>query len=65
MSKTHLRIAAMGDLHVSRHSQGAFHELFRQIGEYPRNRLCRHHPFRYDFSRSLNNLLARNRPTFV
>src|SRR5262245_20681367 len=33
LSKTHLRIAAMGDLHVSKHSQGAFHELFGQVSE--------------------------------
>ena len=30
-SKTHLRVAAIGDLHVSRHSQGAFHQLFTHI----------------------------------
>ena len=29
--RTHLRIAAIGDLHVSRTSQGAFHALFSQI----------------------------------
>jgi len=29
--RTHLRIAAIGDLHVSRHSQGAFQPLFVQI----------------------------------
>src|SRR5215510_1878005 len=33
LSRTHLRIAAMGDLHVSRTSQGAFHELFGQVTE--------------------------------
>jgi len=33
ISKTHLRIAAMGDLHVSKHSHGAFNELFGRIGE--------------------------------
>ena len=32
-TRTHLRIAAMGDLHVSKHSQGAFQALFSQIGE--------------------------------
>jgi Icc-related predicted phosphoesterase len=30
-SRTHLRIAAMGDLHVSKSSQGAFQPLFGQI----------------------------------
>ena len=30
-SKTHLRIAAVGDLHLSKNSQGAFHALFAQI----------------------------------
>jgi Icc-related predicted phosphoesterase len=30
-SRTHLRIAAIGDIHVSRHSQGAFQPLFTQI----------------------------------
>src|SRR5712691_227015 len=30
-SRTHLRIAAMGDLHVSKNSQGAFQRLFGQI----------------------------------
>ena len=29
--RTHLRIAAIGDLHVSKHSQGAFQPLFTQI----------------------------------
>ena len=29
--RTHLRIAAIGDIHVSRHSQGAFQPLFTQI----------------------------------
>jgi len=29
--RTHLRIAAVGDLHVSKSSQGAFHALFTQI----------------------------------
>lgn len=29
--RTHLRVAAIGDLHVSRHSQGAFQPLFTQI----------------------------------
>ena len=29
--RTHLRIAAIGDIHVSRTSQGAFHPLFSQI----------------------------------
>jgi Icc-related predicted phosphoesterase len=29
--RTHLRIAAMGDVHVSKSSQGAFHALFTQI----------------------------------
>jgi Icc-related predicted phosphoesterase len=29
--RTHLRIAAIGDVHVSRTSQGAFHALFTQI----------------------------------
>src|SRR5687767_4169302 len=29
--RTHLRVAAIGDLHVSRHSQGAFQPLFAQI----------------------------------
>jgi Icc-related predicted phosphoesterase len=32
-TRTHLRIAAMGDLHVSKSSQGAFQPLFSQIGE--------------------------------
>jgi len=32
-TRTHLRIAAMGDLHVSKHSQGAFQPLFGQISE--------------------------------
>jgi Icc-related predicted phosphoesterase len=30
-SKTHLRVAAIGDLHVSRHSQGVFQQLFTHI----------------------------------
>ena len=30
-TKTHLRVAAIGDIHVSRHSQGAFQPLFTQI----------------------------------
>ena len=30
-SRTHLRIAAIGDLHVSKNSQGAFQPLFTQI----------------------------------
>ena len=29
--RTHLRIAAMGDLHVSKNSQGAFQPLFTQV----------------------------------
>ena len=29
--RTHLRVAAIGDIHVSRHSQGAFQPLFSQI----------------------------------
>ena len=29
--RTHLRIAAIGDIHVSRHSQGAFQPLFTHI----------------------------------
>ena len=33
MTRTHLRIAAMGDLHVSKNSQGAFQPLFGQISE--------------------------------
>src|SRR5829696_2615448 len=32
-TRTHLRIAAMGDLHVSKTSQGAFQPLFTQISE--------------------------------
>jgi Icc-related predicted phosphoesterase len=32
-SRTHLRIAAVGDLHVSKSSQGAFQPLFSQITE--------------------------------
>ena len=32
--RTHLRIAAIGDLHVSRQSQGAFHPLLSQINVY-------------------------------
>lgn len=31
LPKTHLRVAAIGDLHASRHSQGAFQPLFAQI----------------------------------
>src|ERR1043165_3527580 len=30
-ARSHLRIAAMGDLHVSKNSQGAFQPLFSQI----------------------------------
>jgi Icc-related predicted phosphoesterase len=30
-TRTHLRVAAIGDVHVSRHSQGSFHQLFTQI----------------------------------
>jgi Icc-related predicted phosphoesterase len=30
-NRTHLRIAALGDLHVSKSSQGVFHSLFAQI----------------------------------
>ena len=30
-TRTHLRVAAIGDLHVSRHSQGTFQPLFTQI----------------------------------
>lgn len=30
-SRTHLRIAAVGDIHVSKSSQGVFHPLFAQI----------------------------------
>ena len=32
-TRTHLRIAAIGDLHVSKHSQGAFQPLFSQISD--------------------------------
>ena len=32
-TRTHLRIAAMGDLHVSKNSQGTFQPLFSQISE--------------------------------
>jgi Icc-related predicted phosphoesterase len=32
-ARTHLRIAAMGDLHVSKNSQGAFQSLFAQINQ--------------------------------
>jgi Icc-related predicted phosphoesterase len=32
-SKTHLRIAAVGDLHVSKNAQGKFQPLFAQINE--------------------------------
>jgi len=31
--RRHLRIAAIGDLHVSKSSQGAFHALFAQVGQ--------------------------------
>jgi Icc-related predicted phosphoesterase len=30
-TRTHLRIAAIGDIHISKSSQGAFHPLFTQI----------------------------------
>lgn len=30
-ARTHLRVAAIGDIHASRHSQGAFQPLFTQI----------------------------------
>ena len=30
-TRTHLRVAAIGDIHVSRHSQGSFQPLFTQI----------------------------------
>jgi Icc-related predicted phosphoesterase len=33
LHRTHLRVAAIGDLHVSRQSQGAFQPLFSQISE--------------------------------
>lgn len=33
ITKTHLRIAAVGDLHVSKNAQGAFHALFAQVAE--------------------------------
>src|SRR5678816_1680280 len=33
LMRTHLRIAAMGDLHVSKNSQGAFQPLFTQINQ--------------------------------
>jgi Icc-related predicted phosphoesterase len=33
VSRTHLRIAAIGDLHVSKGSQGVFHSLFTQISQ--------------------------------
>src|SRR5215212_5541680 len=33
MTRTHLRIAAMGDLHVSKASHGTFQPLFSQISE--------------------------------
>src|SRR5258705_9773532 len=33
LMQTHLRIAAMGDLHVSKNSQGAFQPLFTQINQ--------------------------------
>ena len=32
-TRTHLRIAAMGDLHVSKNSQGTLQALFSQIAE--------------------------------
>jgi len=32
-TRTHLRIAAIGDLHVSKHSQGTLQSLFSQISE--------------------------------
>src|SRR5688572_33198727 len=31
LTRTHVRVAAIGDIHVSRHSQGAFQPLFTQI----------------------------------
>ena len=31
--RTHLRIAAIGDIHVSKSSQGVFHPLFTQISQ--------------------------------
>src|SRR4029453_4561101 len=31
--RTHLRIAAVGDLHVSKNSQGAFQPLFTQVNQ--------------------------------
>src|SRR4026209_1868344 len=33
VTRTHLRIAAMGDLHVSKTSQGAFQPLFTQVNQ--------------------------------
>jgi Icc-related predicted phosphoesterase len=33
LPRTHLRIAAIGDIHVSKGSQGAFHQLFAQISQ--------------------------------
>src|SRR3954469_5083917 len=33
LTRTRLRIAAMGDLHVSKNSQGTFQPLFTQISE--------------------------------
>jgi len=33
MTRTHMRIAAVGDLHVSKTSQGAFQPLFSQISD--------------------------------
>src|SRR3954464_10513642 len=33
LTRTRLRIAAMGDLHVSKNSQGSFQPLFSQISE--------------------------------
>src|SRR5687768_7844851 len=33
LPRTHLRIAAIGDIHVSKGSQGAFHRLFAQISQ--------------------------------
>src|SRR5688572_551786 len=33
LPRTHLRVAAIGDIHVSKHSQGAFQPLFAQIAD--------------------------------
>ena len=33
LPRTHLRIAAIGDIHVSKTSQGVFHQLFAQISQ--------------------------------